>query len=96
MASSKTVLRPLWVRAEHSRYFTESGVKQQESRGRDQGRFLGKTASQATQLRATWAVTQSRNVTSLCLSFLMFEMGSLNSVGGVKTHKSRSVSFLGT
>lgn len=25
MASSKTVFRPRWVRAEHSRYFTESG-----------------------------------------------------------------------
>lgn len=40
IASSKTVFRPRWVRAEHSRYFTESGWGaggQQEGRSRGQG-----------------------------------------------------------
>lgn len=31
MASSKTVFRPRWVSAEHSKYFTESEEGQQES-----------------------------------------------------------------
>lgn len=31
MASSKTVFRPRWVSAEHSRYFTESEKEQQGS-----------------------------------------------------------------
>lgn len=31
MASSKTVFRPRWVSAEHSRYFTESEKERQES-----------------------------------------------------------------
>lgn len=39
IASSKTVFRPRWVRAEHSRYFTESGgwgeVRGQEPRSGD-------------------------------------------------------------
>lgn len=45
IASSKTVFRPRWVRAEHSRYFTESRVGRQEGRGQGQG--MGRNLSRA-------------------------------------------------
>lgn len=76
-------------------------VRQQEARGLGQDWVLGETPSQATQphqaVGAAWAVSvRAREFFSLCLSFLMSETGILNSVGGVKDHKSWSVSFLDT
>lgn len=47
MASSKTVFRPLWVRAEHSRYFTESGGEGVGKRARPElGGFRADTPNQ--------------------------------------------------
>lgn len=70
MASSKTVFRPRWVRAEHSRYFTESEVRQQENRGLGQGRVLGKTPPNTyncPRLRGHLGCLSEQGFTSLCL-----------------------------
>lgn len=44
MASSKTVFKPRWVSAEHSRYFTESEEGQQESRDLSHGEAVSSGA----------------------------------------------------
>lgn len=78
IASSKTVFRPLWVRAEHSRYFTESRLGQQEGRGLGQG--WAKPRPKPRNCTGCGGhlgcVTQSRVFTPLCLSLLMSETGS--------------------
>lgn len=60
------------MRAEHSRYFTESGVRQQKGGGLGQGRVLGKTPFKTTQLHqavgATWALSLRAGNLPLCAS----------------------------
>ena len=76
IASSKTVFRPRWVRAEHSRYFTESGSGQQENRGLGQG--WAKPLPSHTTIPGCGGPLGCvpHTFTSLCLSFLISERRS--------------------
>lgn len=61
MASSKTVFRPRWVSAEHSKYFTESEEGQWESRGLSHGEAVSNHSSM--EYHSTGSITQVGSIT---------------------------------
>lgn len=98
MASSKTVFRPRWVRAEHSRYFTESGVRQQENRGLGEGRVLGKAPRKTHSCPGLWGPLGLCHPAGVYLPVPVCSCPEWGAwiPGECKTHESRSVSLVDT